>query len=69
MPLERAQKVMQNSYKKQSLKISTSGDIALLSFSGNPGVDKTVKTFEKFYELLALLLNAFVSSHYLSIGW
>ena len=58
---------MQNSYKKQSLKISTSEDIALLSFSKNPGVGKTVKTFKKFYELLTPLLNAFVSSHYLSI--
>ena len=58
---------MQNSYKKQSLKISTSGDIALLSFSGNPGVGKTVKTFEKSCELLTLPSNAIVSSHYLSI--
>ena len=58
---------MQNSYKKQSLKISTSGDIALLSISGNAGVGKTVKTYEKSYELLTILSNAFVSCHYLSI--
>ena len=45
--IERAQKVMQNSYKKQSLKISTSGDIALLSFSKGPGVGKMVNKFEK----------------------